>query len=171
MQEEWKPIRGYVGFYEVSNHGRIRSCKTGNLLSTENQKRRYQQVQLTTGPGLHRYHLVHRLVAEAFVKATFQVNHKDGNKHNNRADNLEWMTQTQNMRHASKLGLIVVPRGEARSDAKLTEKKVREILAHLNENRIPQYKLASMYDVTPMVISNIKHRLSWRHVTLQSQAA
>jgi hypothetical protein len=171
MIEQWQPIPGYNGVYEVSDHGGVRSARTGRQFSVRNPNKRYQHVRLVDPSGNDCYHLVHRIVAEVFVKPKFQVNHKDGNKHNNRADNLEWVTQIQNMRHASKLGLLVVPKGEARSDAKLTDAKVRDIMRLISEGQIPQYKIASMFGVSPMVISNIKHGISWRHVTQGLRAA
>ena len=98
--EEWKPIRGYEGRYMVSNMGRVRSrtkilkASTGNI---------YAQVILNNGDVRHRKTVtVHRLVAETFVENPFPneykyINHKDENKRNNKADNLEWCTAKYNL--------------------------------------------------------------------------
>lgn len=121
-QEQWKPVKGFDG-YEVSNLGRIRS-KTrkvahrnstrtyhGKVLSQRMGGSGYLFVTLSKeGEQFSRY--VHRLVAYAFVDGHFdgaQVNHKDGDKTNNKASNLEWVTQSQNMSHAHTNGLIPPP--------------------------------------------------------------
>ena len=119
--EIWKPIKGYEGFYEVSNFGRVKSLERkvkanfhfGNtrtykerILKSGNVKG-YQQVTLRNGISKHEF--IHRLVAEAFVpnpKGYKTINHIDGNKKNNCADNLEWCTQKENVRHAWKTGLV-----------------------------------------------------------------
>lgn len=63
-------------------------------------------------PGVDRYRKVHHMVADAFLPAKpspqHQVNHKDGDKHNNEATNIEWVTQSENAKHAVALGLVVV---------------------------------------------------------------
>ena len=111
----WKPIVGYEGRYEVSNTGQIRSldiyidcginirfCR-GRIKPIYTNNRGYCFVSLCMeGKGTR--HLVHRLVAEAFIPNTDkkpQVNHIDGNITNNCADNLEWVTDDENKAHSS----------------------------------------------------------------------
>lgn len=112
MIERWKPVVGYEGLYEVSNLGRVRSLPRkgtkGRVLGidTSNSKH-YAHVPLTKNAKLHTTSL-HRVVAEAWVPNPDnkpQVNHIDGNKLNNAANNLEWVTNLENMRHAIKTGL------------------------------------------------------------------
>lgn len=104
MQEKWKKIGGY-GNYSISNLGRIRNNNTGSFLSPTIRSSTcdYYSILLPIGNGKYRHKNVHRLVAEAFVDGQndgLVVNHIDGDKHNNRADNLEWTTRSQNDKHA-----------------------------------------------------------------------
>lgn len=114
MEEVWKPVRSFEDCYEVSNLGNIRS-KTritndgkvikGRLLSPSIS--RYSTVQLYKCNKATNY-MVHRLVAQAFVpnpNNLKEVNHIDGNRLNNCADNLEWVTSRQNMSHSVNAGL------------------------------------------------------------------
>ena len=106
MKETWKDIDGLGGRYQVSNLGRIRSMpnrahKSIIILSVPTNKNGYKQVCFYDGNiYVHKY--VHRLVAVAFIpnpNGLPEVNHKDGNKANNRIDNLEWCTSSWNKRH------------------------------------------------------------------------
>lgn len=111
--EEWKPIEGYEGFYEVSNWGRVRSiprkvpCKNGMIQSVKGGMRKpchysngYCFVILSKD-GEPKMHLLHRLVARAFLgKSQLEVNHKNGDKDDNRAENLEYMSHSQNIKHS-----------------------------------------------------------------------
>lgn len=127
MQETWKPIKGYEGLYEISNLGRVKSlpkfyCNNSTLhkerfLKPQNKKGYYQVALLKNGKP--KWISVHRLVAEAFIEKPpyLQINHKDGNKLNNRADNLEWCTGRENINHSIKIGLQK-PKGHTNSNAK-----------------------------------------------------
>lgn len=106
--ETWKDIKGFEGIYQISNMGRLKSFKggpRGRILSNKNSNGGYFSVVLCYGTK-RRYTRIHRLVAEAFVPNPHnkpEVNHIDGNKQNNRADNLEWVTRAENHSHAIKM--------------------------------------------------------------------
>lgn len=107
--EIWRPIEGTKGFIEVSNEGRVRSLLTGKprVLKAQADKKGYQRVKVTV-ERQNRTFKVHREVAKAFIPNPDnlpQVNHKDGIKSNNAADNLEWITNRDNAHHAIKNGL------------------------------------------------------------------
>lgn len=120
MEEKWKDIINYEGYYQISNFGNIRSLdrkirfnkgysiKKGKMLKPILNKKGYYKVSLSKKQKEKRF-FIHRLVAIHFIENPLskeQVNHKDGNKKNNRADNLEWCTNLENQRHAIKNGLI-----------------------------------------------------------------
>lgn len=99
MKEIWKPVAKFEGFYEVSNLGNIKSLRSGNLRKqVPNANNGYLFVVLC-GDHYKETRTVHSIVAEAFCEKPEGcncVNHKDENKHNNNADNLEWVTKHYN---------------------------------------------------------------------------
>lgn len=98
--EIWKDIPGYEGRYRVSDHGRVYSKLRGTLKPFQSRDG-YLVATLTRGG--HRFRIgVHRLVALAFIpnpEDKPQINHLDGNKANNRPENLEWVTCSENNLH------------------------------------------------------------------------
>jgi hypothetical protein len=106
--EEWKAIEGTNGMIEVSNMGRVRSMlRDGRILKAQKDSKGYHRIRVTIN-GEKQSYKVHRAVAAAFLPARAgktQVNHKDGNKSNNAASNLEWVSNAENARHAINSGL------------------------------------------------------------------
>lgn len=105
MKEQWRDIAGYQGRYLVSSLGRVWSNVTCKELKLQDHPLGYSVVALTlrNGTGAKKPHLIHRLVAEAFIdnpNALPTVNHIDGNKKNNKVANLEWMSHSDNHKHA-----------------------------------------------------------------------
>ena len=105
MIEEWKPVVGYEGLYEVSNLGRIRSQYTNRILSPIINAWGYYCVNLYKD-GKGKKKTVHRLVAYAFIPETDpnkdQINHKNEIKTDNRVENLEWCTVEYNNLYGSR---------------------------------------------------------------------
>ena len=170
--EIWKQVVGYEGLYEVSNIGSVRrmagspKTKTTHLLKHTPHTAGYPTVMLCRESRPNRQ-LVHRLVAFAFFGArgdAFEVNHKDGNKHNANLENLEWVTCKENMRHAVRTGLYPPHgcKGEAHGRAKLTEMDVK-IIRDL-KGKVKQVELAEEFSVSQPVISAIQLRKTWKHV-------
>ena len=109
--ERWKDIIGYEGYYQVSDAGRVRSCdrylpaanggkqiRRGQIIQPNQNGIGYLYVGLRRD-GIRKNEYIHRLVAQSFIgnpNGLPQVNHKDENKANNRADNLEWCTNYYN---------------------------------------------------------------------------
>lgn len=106
--EHWRTIPDTKGMLEVSDAGRVRSnLRDGRILKDAVSNKGYHKVRVTL-ERVKRTFTVHREVAKAFIpnpNGYEQVNHIDGNKDNNRAENLEWCTNTQNCKHAIENGL------------------------------------------------------------------
>lgn len=111
MKEEWRPVVGYEGRYEVSSLGRIRRVK---IIVPSMKKHGYMQVSLVDGDGVRKSLRLHRIVAEAFLpnpEGKPQVNHKDEDPENNRADNLEWATAEENTNYGSRTARAAAKNG------------------------------------------------------------
>jgi hypothetical protein len=176
--EEWRPLLGYEGLYEVSSLGRVRGMprphayprRADRLLYIGPNRpgpRGYLQVRLCRD-GLEVTRKVHRLVAEAFLgprSAPFEVNHIDGDKTNNRASNLEWVSPDANVRHAYASGLKVAARltGERNANARLTASAVRSIRQAVASG-VTQECLALRYGVNRTTIEAVVTGRSWRHI-------
>jgi hypothetical protein len=102
--EKWSTITNHPS-YEISSHGRVRNQDGIILKSFNNKKEKAYLAVRIDGKTMK----VHRLVALHFLpnpKLLREVNHKDGDSHNNNVDNLEWTTRSENMKHAVKTGLL-----------------------------------------------------------------
>lgn len=160
MIEVWKPIIQYDRRYLVSNTGRVRSFSSamkGALMSPSLNSKGYLHVTITNKkkPICRR---VHHLVIETFVGPRckgMEVNHIDGNKLNNNLDNLEYITHTENMRHAVKIGLIRVPKGEANWKSVLTQAKAEKIRELYETTKTSWNKLAKLFGVSKKTIGRV----------------
>ena len=100
QREIGRPIKNFEKHYEVSSFGRISNYR--KIMQTYEINSGYLAIKFTIN-GKRTSHLVHRLVAETFIpnpENKSEVNHIDGNKHNNRVDNLEWVSSSENKQHA-----------------------------------------------------------------------
>ena len=175
--EEWRDIKDYKGFYQVSNLGRIKSLerivkhsKGGVKMQKERilktSKSRYELASLSK-EGCIKSYAVHRIVAETFIpnpKNKPQVNHKDGNILNNSAMNLEWCTASENTIHCIENSLRLTARGESSGPSKLSNDEVIEIRRTLASKKISYRSLAKSFGVNKQTISNIHKRKTWNHI-------
>lgn len=137
MTEIWKPVVGYLGFYEISNLGRVKSLKDNLgrdrelILKPQKRKDGYFTIELKRSTKF-----LHRIVAEAFIpnpENKPQVNHKDSNRENNQTGNLEWVTASENILHGYKYGNIKPTRH--RLGAQTGEGEFRQIYLDQRRNR------------------------------------
>jgi DNA-binding transcriptional regulator YiaG len=142
--------------YLITENGEVINIKWGGRkVKPQPNGKGYLRVHIAG-----KMHFVHRLVAEKYVPNPNnypQVNHKDGDKTNNKADNLEWVTNLQNRKHAVKTGLHV--HGERCPWAKLSLKDVEFIREH---TELTATYLANKFGVARATISAVKNYKSWR---------
>ncbi len=157
---EWRPI--FRGKYAVSNDGRVKNAQTGRVLALTRMKIGYLKVS-PVWDGRNVYSYVHRLVAEAFIgpRRGREVNHRDGNKRNNDASNLEYVSHAGNMAHAANLSLMA--RGESHPAAKMTSATVRA-LRSARDGGHSYSNLARMFRISIATAFNIANRKTWKHV-------
>jgi len=171
-RELWASIPGYEDIYEASLLGQVRRVVdavqarsyAGRILKPINQHTGYQTVSLYRDK-IPTILLIHRIICETFIGPCpegLQVNHKDGDKTNNKLENLEYVTRKQNCAHASEAGLYQT--GEDHHAAKLTEEDVLEIVISLEEGE-SQYSVAARYGITQANVSMIWCGNTWGRVT------
>lgn len=168
-REVWVDIRNYEGYYQISNKGRIKSLarkvSRGGFTHTKPERilchwcgttSLYDCVRLFKG-GVGTKFTVHRLVAEYFLKdwdPRLEVNHLDGNRYNNAADNLEMCTHRRNMEHAIANDLKR-DYGEKSPNVKLTNAEAEAIRTAYHAGGISQKKLALQYGVSRQTVAGI----------------
>jgi hypothetical protein len=162
--EEWRPIPDTAGFY-ASNHGRVRRPNGKIAVQSKNPKGYCQTTDGTRTRGAH------RMVALAWVPNPTnlpQVNHINGIKTDNRPENLEWVTGSNNMLHAYRTGLTVAhpTKGAACNFAKLTEEKVRAIHRAVTVEGMTHKTAGQKHGVGRSLVGLIINGKRWQHLQL-----
>ena len=163
--EIWKKIEGFEN-YSVSSEGRVRNDKLGTEKKTRFNSCGYSQINLRIFKNRKaKSKLVHRLVAQTFLPNPNnykEVNHLNGIKSDNRVENLEWCSKSENMKHAFRTGLQST-KGSKNGFNVLTEIQVIEIRKLYSEGWL-QRELARKFGVTRPNIGLIVNRKSWTHI-------
>lgn len=179
VNEIWKDIPDYEGYYQVSNLGRVRSLDRTLTLTSRGATYSRTKKGCVLAPSLQRgYYFVslyrqlkpfriavHALVAQAFIgdrPKGFQVNHLDGNKLNNSFDNLEYCSPKENTRHAHATGLCDSKIGDNHHAAILRSVDIPVILDRLRRGDTCQ-KVADDYGVARYSITAISKGKLWKH--------
>lgn len=174
MEEEWKIISEYPD-YEVSNLGRVRRLTPGypqaHTFPGRIRKQRkdiwnYSTVCLYRGKN-KKHVKVHRCVLISFIGPApegYQGNHKDGNKDHNYLENLEWVSRSENAKHAFANGLMHTRRGEKAFGSKLKAGEVFLIKRLLASKKFSQTVIKKIFKVHQMTISDINTGKCWTHI-------
>lgn len=178
MDEEWRDIKDFEGYYQVSNEGRIRSLDR-YITRSDNRRRFHKGIVLVLGSNNGGYSVaklsvngkltcrdVHRLVALCFIDNTHDkpwVNHINGIKTDNTVENLEWVTKSENAIHA--LDSKLTPSGEDCPWSKLTNEEVLLIYDLSHKSNMKQTEIATKFNVTKGTVSKIKLGTTGRRIT------
>jgi hypothetical protein len=176
--ETWKDIEKFNNEYQISNIGRIRSkfkvivrsngtnhTRVSKVLKPAISNDGYLKGAVCVDKKMIPYK-IHRLVAENFCegyKAGLEVNHIDGNKQNNNCENLEWVTRSENIKHAVKTGLLPVTRGSQRAQAKMTEKDVVQIHQMMAKG-VKRKDICAFLNISIHMYKDVQRGKTWKHV-------
>jgi len=171
MEEIWKDVVGYEGYYKVSNFGNIDKLPTtvhnpkgdyvqnGKRMSPFNNGKGYLVISFKV-KGVKKNSYVHRLVADAFIPNPLRkktVNHKDGDKSNNCVSNLEWATYSENLIHAtSVLGVRV---NEKAHNCIIKKDEVIKIFETYATGMYSHYDIATMFGIDHNHVYRIMKRI------------
>jgi hypothetical protein len=156
--EVWKDIDGYVGLYQISSYGRVKSLyKKPYLIMAPSVRHGYLFIRLYKDEK-YKTHFIHKLIAKSFVPIIAGknfVNHKDGNKQNNSIENLEWCTIQENNIHAFRTGL---------QKTKLTIDQVKEIRRLAPKTWVGKKQLSEVYSVHVSTVRDIMDNKIYKNV-------
>lgn len=178
--EEWRPVVGFEGSYEISNLGRVRSVERrvpwqgtlttvrAKLIKPCDTGRGHKFVSFCRGGRKTRKnYYIHRMVLEAFVGPCppgMECRHfPDRDRANNRLDNLQWGTRRQNMRDKDFHGTHL--HGERSPNAKMSDAMVRKIVKLLRAGQLMQKEIAAKFGIDPGRVQAIASRKAWRRIS------
>lgn len=186
MPEQWKPVPGYEGLYEVSDHGRVKRCAKRvyarnrwgmcwrnhpPIIVAQSETRGHRRVTLCKD-GQPRMYFVHRLIAFAFLGAPppgkpFAC-HKDGRHNNNVVDNIYWGSAADNSQDQIRHGVQV--RGERVASARLTDADVPRIRRRHAQGATYR-DIAKEYRVNDRTIKLCVIGQTWKHIPMEQEQA
>lgn len=160
--EMWCSIPDFPNHY-ANKKGDILGAR-GKLLGKTINRYGYETVSMSYN-GKSSTKTVHRLIAKCFIynndETKNQIDHVNGIKHDNRVENLEWVSNKENQKRAVLLGLVEHTKGESHHNSKLTEKEVKEIFLSFDTHSA----LARKYNTTPSNIWDIRMGNTWKETT------
>ena len=152
-------------YYTVTSEGEFFSDNSGKMKTRNRAGTEYQIINFSLINGKKKTYRAHRLVLMAFKPVdnmeNLEVNHIDGNKKNNRLENLEWCTSSENQIHAFKTGLSKARRGEESNFSKLRLEDVKRVF-DLRKQGLTQAEIATIVGCSSSNISYILKRKTWQ---------
>lgn len=166
IMEQFKPIPNYEGFYSINQKGEIFSIRNNRIIKPflGKGKRTYYRIELNV-KGKAKKYFVHQLIAKVFIPNVENkpfINHINGIKTDNRIENLEWCTNTENITHATLTGLYKCRTGEKHYLAKLSDSEVLEVRKEI-ALKASQKQLSIKYNVSIHTINHIVNRKGRYH--------
>lgn len=166
--EVFKEIKGYEGYYEISNKGNVKSLRSGSMMTQSKSIKGYLRVGLTK-EKIQKHISVHRLVAFAFInnekpEINNQVNHKNGIKHDNDVSNLEWCNNSFNQLHSLNVLNRRKAKGEDVGGSILKEEQVKLIPTLLLS--MTSLEISKEFNVSKTTITEITAGRSWGYLEL-----
>jgi hypothetical protein len=176
-KEIFMDVIGYEGLYQVSNLGRVKGLPkqvkmpNGSLkFYTEYIKKScisktgYERMTLNKN-GVRRNHTIHKLVYDSFIGIKIkkhQINHIDGNKLNNKINNLEYITASENIKHAFRIGLKKSFLGNTHANSKISRDVAIKI--KYDHKNLYQWQVAEKYNVSQQLVGLIRSGKRWPHI-------
>ena len=173
--EIWRDIKGFEGLYQVSNKGNVKSLSRPSwnrfkFVQTKEtilkpSKGEYLRVKLYDKNNKSKNFAVHRLVCLTFlerIKGKNFVNHKNGDKYDNRLENLEWCTKSENTLHSFRNGFQTPIVGSNHSNSKLDESKAKKI--KYGHSDLTQSQIAKIYGIDRSKVYQIRKGISCKHI-------
>lgn len=160
-------INGEETQYTIDTIGRVFSKISNKYLKPFISPSGYQLVDIHHNGRGHTLQL-HRIVAGMFIPNPDNlptVNHKDGDKSNNRVSNLEWMSITDNVRHAWDIGLAKPRYGIDNPSNVYTPEQIHEVCQYLMENALTDDEISRRCCVNKTLLRDIKYRGKWKHIS------
>jgi len=180
MIENWKQCKGFEGYYEISDLGRVktvaresvksngRKCVIKERILSQANVKGYKKVTLKCD-GVRKDMRVHRLVVMSFLgePSKEMVNHIDGDKTNNKLSNLEWATRSENELHAYGTGLKKST--ELHKQRTIESNKARrtipdDVITYIRNSELSQYKLSAELGISRPMIGLIRQRKRYADV-------
>ena len=164
MNEQWKPVRDYEGFYEISDRGRLKSLRRDIIMKPAANRGGYLYINLWNKNRYRDCRSIHRLVLESFISIRpfgYECDHIDSNPSNNCLQNLEWVTPEENTR---RMHLLNNQKGQNHPNAILNDEKIRQIREEYAVGKTTYKRLAQKFGVYYTCIGKIICRELWKHV-------